>query len=73
MSYFARCSSQGTGGASGGVSAVLGPRMAASDTRCCLCAMQFTGDASGDVCAHARSCFIQLVSKVTLKDFMDTV
>lgn len=29
--------------------------------------MRFTGDASGDVCAHARSCFIQLVSKVTLQ------
>eukprot|EP00198_Chlamydomonas_reinhardtii_P011859 XP_001701196.1 predicted protein [Chlamydomonas reinhardtii] len=25
-----------------------------------------------DVCAHARSCFIQLVSKVTLQTFMDT-
>merc|ERR1711988_1552085 len=30
-----------------------------------------TGDTSGDVCNHARSKFIQLVSKVTLKDFMD--
>ena len=29
--------------------------------------LRFTGDASGDVCAHARSCFIQLVSKVTLQ------
>jgi len=29
-----------------------------------------TGDAPGDVCAHARSCFIQLVSKVTLQEFM---
>merc|ERR1719164_272492 len=30
-----------------------------------------TGDTTGDVCNHARSKFIQLVSKVTLKDFMD--
>mmetsp|Transcript_30905 Transcript_30905/g.68436 ORF Transcript_30905/g.68436 Transcript_30905/m.68436 type:complete len:647 (+) Transcript_30905:67-2007(+) len=34
--------------------------------------MQYTGDAPGDVCNHARSCFIQLVSKVTLQTFMDT-
>ncbi|KAG2489958.1 hypothetical protein HYH03_011588 [Edaphochlamys debaryana] len=34
--------------------------------------MRYTGDAPGDVCAHARSCFIQLVSKVTLQIFMDT-
>lgn len=34
--------------------------------------MRYTGDAPGDVCAHARSCFIQLVSKVTLQTFMDT-
>lgn len=34
--------------------------------------LRFTGDASGDVCAHARSCFIQLVSKVTLQTFMDS-
>lgn len=34
--------------------------------------IKFTGDASGDTCAHARSCFIQLVSKVTLQTFMDT-
>jgi len=34
--------------------------------------LQFTGDAPGDVCSHARSCFIQLVSKVTLQEFMDT-
>ena len=27
--------------------------------------LRSTGDASGDVCAHARSCFIALVSKVT--------
>jgi len=30
-----------------------------------------TGDTTGDICNHARSKFIQLVSKVTLKDFMD--
>jgi len=34
--------------------------------------LRFTGDAPGDVCAHARSCFIQLISKVTLQQFMDT-
>jgi len=34
--------------------------------------MRSTGDASGDVCAHARSCFIQLISKVKLAEFMDT-
>jgi len=34
--------------------------------------LQYTGDAPGDVCAHARSCFIQLISKVTLQTFMDT-
>jgi len=34
--------------------------------------MRTTSDASGDVCAHARSCFIQLVSKVKLAEFMDT-
>ena len=34
--------------------------------------IKFTGDASGDVCSHARSCFIQLISKVTLKEFMFT-
>lgn len=33
--------------------------------------LRFTGDAPGDVCAHARSCFIQLISKVTLQEFMD--
>jgi hypothetical protein len=32
-----------------------------------------TGDASGDICAHARSQFIQLVSRVTLKDFMNNL
>eukprot|EP00301_Raphidiophrys_heterophryoidea_P002451 c11145_g1_i1.p1 GENE.c11145_g1_i1~~c11145_g1_i1.p1 ORF type:complete len:681 (-),score=175.38 c11145_g1_i1:119-2119(-) len=32
--------------------------------------MQNTGDASGDICSHARSQFIQLVSKVTLQAFM---
>lgn len=30
-----------------------------------------TGDTTGDICNHARSKFIQLVSKVTLKEFMD--
>jgi len=34
--------------------------------------MRTTGDAPGDVCSHARSCFIQLVSKVKLDEFMDT-
>jgi len=34
--------------------------------------LRFTGDAPGDVCAHARSCFIQLVSKSTLQTFMDS-
>jgi len=34
--------------------------------------MRATSDASGDVCAHARSCFIQLVSKVKLAEFMDS-
>lgn len=33
--------------------------------------LRFTGDAPGDVCAHARSCFIELISKVTLQEFMD--
>jgi hypothetical protein len=32
--------------------------------------LQFTGDAPGDVCSHARSCFIALISKVSLSDFM---
>lgn len=30
-----------------------------------------TGDTTGDICSHARSRFIQLVAKVTLKQFMD--
>jgi len=30
-----------------------------------------TGDTTGDICSHARSRFIQLVSKVTLKEFME--
>jgi len=34
--------------------------------------MRTTSDAPGDVCAHARSCFIQLISKVKLDEFMDT-
>merc|ERR1719391_1321 len=34
--------------------------------------MRTTGDAPGDVCSHARSCFIQLVSKVKLDEFMDS-
>jgi hypothetical protein len=34
--------------------------------------LRFTGDAPGDVCSHARSCFIQLISKVTLQEFMAT-
>lgn len=34
--------------------------------------LRFTSDAPGDVCAHARSCFIQLISKVTLQEFMET-
>merc|ERR1719502_1792911 len=33
--------------------------------------VKMTGDTTGDICNHARSKFIQLVSKVTLKDFMD--
>ena len=33
--------------------------------------LRFTGDAPGDVCSHARSCFIQLISKVTLQQFME--
>merc|ERR1719355_528122 len=32
--------------------------------------VQMTGDTTGDICNHARSKFIQLVSKVTLKEFM---
>jgi regulator of protease activity HflC (stomatin/prohibitin superfamily) len=33
--------------------------------------LEYTGDAPGDVCSHARSCFIQLISKVTLQQFMN--
>lgn len=33
--------------------------------------MRFTNDTTGDVCNHARSRFIELVSKVTLQQFMD--
>jgi hypothetical protein len=33
--------------------------------------VKMTGDTTGDVCNHARSKFIALVSKVTLKEFMD--
>jgi len=32
--------------------------------------VKFTNDATGDICNHARSRFIELVSKVTLQDFM---
>lgn len=32
--------------------------------------VQFTNDTTGDVCNHARSRFIELVSKVTLQEFM---
>jgi hypothetical protein len=35
--------------------------------------IQTTGDASGDVCAHARSQFIKFVSRVTLKHFMENL
>jgi len=34
--------------------------------------VKMTGDTTGDICNHARSKFIQLVSKVTLKEFMDS-
>lgn len=33
--------------------------------------VKVTGDTTGDICSHARSRFIQLVAKVTLKAFMD--
>jgi len=33
--------------------------------------VKMTGDTTGDVCNHARSKFIQKVSKVTLKEFME--
>merc|ERR550539_1227328 len=32
--------------------------------------VKFTNDTTGDICNHARSRFIELVSKVTLQDFM---
>jgi len=33
--------------------------------------VKITGDTTGDICSHARSQFIQLVAKVTLKQFMN--
>ena len=33
--------------------------------------VQYTNDTSGDICNHARSRFIELVSKVTLVEFMN--
>jgi len=33
--------------------------------------VNITGDTSGDLCNHARSQFIRMVSKVTLKEFME--
>jgi len=33
--------------------------------------VKVTGDTTGDICNHARSKFIQLISKVTLKEFMN--
>jgi len=33
--------------------------------------VKMTGDTTGDICNHARSKFIQLISKVTLKEFME--
>jgi len=33
--------------------------------------VKITGDTTGDICSHARSRFIGLVAKVTLKDFMN--
>lgn len=33
--------------------------------------VKVTGDTTGDICSHARSQFIALVAKVTLKQFMD--
>jgi len=35
--------------------------------------VNITGDTSGDLCNHARSQFIRLVSKITLQDFMNTL
>lgn len=32
--------------------------------------LKFTNDTTGDICNHARSRFIELVSKVTLQEFM---
>jgi hypothetical protein len=32
--------------------------------------IKFTSDTTGDICNHARSRFIELISKVTLQDFM---
>merc|ERR1719327_2551442 len=34
--------------------------------------VRMTGDTTGDICNHARSRFISLVSKVTLKVFMES-
>ena len=33
--------------------------------------VKMTGDTTGDICNHARSKFIQLISQVTLKQFME--
>jgi len=33
--------------------------------------MQYSGDVPGDICNYARSAFIQKISRVTLKSFMD--
>jgi hypothetical protein len=33
--------------------------------------MSFSGDVTGDICNYARSSFIQKISQVTLKQFMD--
>jgi hypothetical protein len=33
--------------------------------------MSFSGDVTGDICNYARSAFIQKISQVTLKQFMD--
>jgi len=33
--------------------------------------MRATGDTTGDICSHARACFIQLVSRVRLSEFME--
>eukprot|EP00300_Choanocystis_sp_HF-7_P007413 c15283_g1_i2.p1 GENE.c15283_g1_i2~~c15283_g1_i2.p1 ORF type:complete len:365 (+),score=96.09 c15283_g1_i2:848-1942(+) len=34
--------------------------------------IQNTGDASGDVCNHARSQFIQLIARISLQEFMNS-